>query len=57
MRRPGIEPGSQAWEARIIPLDHQRLRKPRFPEVHLPLISLSLPFYILLSNLLYDEKG
>ncbi len=25
IRLPGIEPGSQAWEARIIPLDHRRV--------------------------------
>ncbi len=26
MRRPGIEPGSKAWEAFILPLNHQRLK-------------------------------
>ena len=25
MRRPGIEPGSFAWEAKILPLNHLRL--------------------------------
>ena len=24
MRRPGIEPGSTAWQAAILPLDHRR---------------------------------
>ncbi len=24
MRRPGIEPGPRAWEARVLPLDHRR---------------------------------
>ena len=27
MRCPGLEPGSPAWEADIIPLDQQRLLK------------------------------
>lgn len=27
VRVPGIEPGSQAWEARILPMDHTRLLK------------------------------
>ncbi len=25
MRPPGVEPGQQAWEARVIPLDHGRV--------------------------------
>ncbi len=25
VRLPGIEPGSSAWEAEIIPLDHSRV--------------------------------
>ena len=24
MRRPGIEPGSQPWQGRILPLNHRR---------------------------------
>ncbi len=24
MRRPGIEPGAQPWQGRIIPFNHQR---------------------------------
>ena len=27
MRQPGIEPGPQAWQARIIPLDYWRNKR------------------------------
>ena len=43
MRRPGIEPGSAAWQAAIIPLDQRRCDKDRiflflpFLELHLPI--------------------
>ncbi len=28
MRRPGIEPGPQPWQGRIVPLNHRRLNGP-----------------------------
>ena len=55
MRRPGIEPGSSAWEAEIIPIDHRRkLSRAQTKSATIP--TQIKHFYTFANSLKYDKN-
>ena len=51
MHWPGIEPGPPAWQARILPLNHQCLMSEHDQQSNFGLFkSLKTPLFILIQN-------